>query len=157
MKIILYNINITVAFNEQDYKSYIDGVEDYALDPRTIQIVARNLTDWKQLACYLLLTEAEIEEIKHDYPKYIDQKYRCIVVWTRKNSKAGTILNLLWHVYFELNDKSVVMKIVEDLKNKGIHEIHCMVDVYTIVICTVLDADKENFCAVSQPLPRRQV
>ena len=121
MKIVLYNynINITVAFNEQDYKSYIDGVEDDPLDPRTIQIVARHLINWEQLARYLLLTEPEIEEIKHDYPKYMEQKYRCIVVWTRNNGKAGTILNLLWHVYFELNDKSLVMKIVEDLKNKG--------------------------------------
>ena len=32
-----------------------------------------------------------------------------------------------------------------------------MVDAYIIVIRTVLDADKENFCAAGQPLPRRQV
>ena len=43
MKIVLYNINITVAFNEQDYKNYIDGVEDDPLDPRTVCIVARHL------------------------------------------------------------------------------------------------------------------
>ena len=99
--------------------SYIDGVEDDPLDPRTIQIVARHLITWEQLARYLLLTEAEIKEIQHDYPKYMEQKYQCIAVWTSKNGKAGTILNLLQHVYFDLNDKSLVMKIVEDLKNKG--------------------------------------
>ena len=115
------DINITVAFNENDYKDYIEGVQDGPLDTRTTQIVARHLTNWEQLAHYLQLTDAEIEEIKHDYPKYMEQKYECIRIWANKNGKAGTIINLLWHIYFDLNDKSLVMKIEEDLRNKGIY------------------------------------
>ena len=114
------NINIIVAFNEKDYNSYIEGVQDAPLDARTIEIVARHLTNWEQLAHYLQLTDAETEEIKHDYAKYMQQKYECIRIWASKNGKDGTIINLLWHIYFDLNDKSLVMKIVDNLKDKGI-------------------------------------
>ena len=62
-----------------------------------------------------------MEEIKHDYPKYMEQKYECIRIWANKNGKGGTIISLLRHIYFDLNDKSLVMKIVEDLRNKGIY------------------------------------
>ena len=66
-----------------------------------------------------------MEEIKHDYPKYMEQKYECIRIWANKNGKAGTIINLLWHIYFDLNDKSLVMKIEEDLRNKGMYMCKC--------------------------------
>ena len=62
-----------------------------------------------------------MKEIQYDYPKYMEQKCECITLWASKNGKAGTILNLLRHIYFDINNKSVVMKIVEDLKNKGIY------------------------------------
>ena len=50
----------------------------------------------------------------------MEQKCECIRIWASKNGKDGTIINLLWHIYFDLNDKSVVMKIVDNLKDKGI-------------------------------------
>ena len=113
-------MHIYTAFDENDLKSYVDGVEDAPLDNFTAQIIARHLEKWVAFARYLQLTDAEIEEIKHDYPQhYMEQKYQCIMRWAKKNGKTGTIINILREIYFNLNDKSLVMKIVEDLKNKG--------------------------------------
>ena len=58
-----------------------------------------------------------MEEIKHDYHTYKEQKYQVIKCWVNKSGKAGTIINLLRHIYFDLNDKRLVMKVVEELKH----------------------------------------
>ena len=38
------------AFNEKDFKIYVDGVEDAPLDNFTAQITARHLEKWEELA-----------------------------------------------------------------------------------------------------------
>ena len=82
--------------------------------------MAKYLPKWEELSRYLELTDAEVEEIKHDYAhNYKEQKFKCIKRWAEKNGKAGTLISLLRHVYFDLGDKFLVMNIVEDLKQSG--------------------------------------
>ena len=95
-------------------------MKDAPLDPRTIQIVARHLTNWEQLARYLQLTGAEMEDIKCNYPTHEEQKYQCIMHWANENGKAGAIQNTLWHIDF---NKSLVIKIEKDQKRKGTYSV----------------------------------
>ena len=58
-----------------------------------------------------------MEEIKQNDPQdYNEQKYKSIKCWVKKNGKTATYITLLRHIYFDLNDKSLVMNIVERLK-----------------------------------------
>ena len=116
----------------------MDGVQNSPLDNCSILIVARHLTNWEQLAKCLQLTDAEMGKIKHDYPKCTDQKYQSIMLWANKNGKAGTIINLLQHIYFGLNDGSLVMRIAESLKHKGTYKItsnNCITAIYIVRRC----------------------
>ena len=105
---IVYNILYVAS---DDFQSCTDGVQDGPLDNWTIQIVVRHLTNLKQLAKCLQLANNETGKIKHGY--------QYIMLWASKSGKAGTILNLLHNIYFGLNEKSLVMRIVENLKHKG--------------------------------------
>ena len=129
----LNNIDIVAT---DDFKHCVDGVQDIPLDTRTIQIVAHHLTNWEQLAPYLQLTATDMEEIKRDYPTYTEQKYQCIMIWASKNGEAATVINPLWHIYFDLNDKSLVIKIMKELKRKGTYVV-CNSDPMFILLRTM--------------------
>ena len=108
---------IFTAFNEKDFGSYIAGVEDVPLNNIIIQKVVKHLTSWETLSRYLELSDAEEEEIKSNHPhNYNEQKYQCIKCWQKKNGKAATLICLLRHLYFCLEDKCLVHKVVEDLQ-----------------------------------------
>ena len=82
--------------------------------------MVKQLPKWEELSRYLELTDAEVEEIKHDYSHaYKEQKFQCIKRWVQKNGKDGTLIRLLRHVYFDLEDKSLVINIVTDLQQSG--------------------------------------
>ena len=105
------------AFNETDFSSYISGVEDVPLNNIIILKVVKHLTTWEELSRYLELSDAEEEEIKSNHPNnYNEQKYRCIKCWEKKNGKTATLICLLRHIYFSLEDKRLVHKVVEDLQ-----------------------------------------
>jgi len=82
--------------------------------------VVEHLTKWEALSRYLELSDAVVEEIKynnaHDYE---EQKYQCIKQWVRQNGKVATLKKLLWIIYFNLKDKSLVMNTVQTLKDTG--------------------------------------
>lgn len=110
----------STAFNEKDFNSYIEGVQDILLDTHngTIQVAACHLEQWEELSRYLELTDTEVEEIEHNYSQnYKEQKYQCIKCWVKKNRESATLKNLLRKIYFNLKDKSVVMRIVDDLQH----------------------------------------
>ena len=87
------------------------------MDNPIIQTVVRHLEQWEELSRHLQLSDAEVEEIKHNYLKdYKEQKFQCIKYWVKKNGKTATLINLLRQIYFNLQDKSIVMNTVEDLK-----------------------------------------
>jgi len=79
--------------------------------------VVQHLPKWEPLSRYFELSDAVVEEIKynnaHDYE---EQKYQCIKQWVRQNGKVATLKRLLWVIYFNLKDKSLVMNIVQTLK-----------------------------------------
>ena len=87
-------------------------------DDATIQMVARHLETWEELARYLSLQEVTVTEIKHDYKMYKEQKFQCIKQWVKVSGKAATLYSLLRTIYFHLSDKSVVMNITESLHSK---------------------------------------
>jgi len=84
--------------------------------------VVQHLPKWEALSRCLELSDAVVEEIKynnaHDYE---EQKYQCIKQWVRQNGKAATLKRLLWVIYFNLQDKSLVMNIVQTLKGTVIY------------------------------------
>ena len=103
-------------FNEEDFKSYINALKDECLvnNENTVCIVAKHLLEWEKLARILGLSEPKIVEIRNDYPhNYGEQKYQCIMKWINESGQAATLIALLRKVYFELEDKSLVIKIVE--------------------------------------------
>lgn len=107
-----------VAFNEKDFDSYINGLEDVApLNSFIIQTVSKYLPKWEELARYLELSSAEMEEIKqNDLHDYKEQKCKCIIQWVEKNGRDATLITLLRHIYFDMNDKLLINNIVECLK-----------------------------------------
>ena len=114
--VLLHSFIIILAFNEKDFNDYINGVEDVPLNNAIIQIVANHLITWEELSRYLELTDAEEEEIKHNHPHdYKEQKYQCLKCWAKRNGKTATLITLLRQIYFNLEDKPLVMSIVNNL------------------------------------------
>ena len=106
------------AFNEKDFNSYVEGIEDCPLDNFIIQVLVKHIIKWEELSRYLELSDPEVETIKRDYSQdYDEQKFQCIKCWVKKNGKDATLITLLQHIYFNLQDKTIVMNIVDDLTN----------------------------------------
>ena len=88
------------------------------LNNAIIQMVANHLITWEELARYLELSDAEEEEIKRNHPHdYKEQKYQCIKRWAKRNGKTATLINLLRQIYFNLEDKLLVTRIVQQLQH----------------------------------------
>ena len=86
-------------------------------DNVSILKIAVKLRDWKALACFLELSDATIEEIERDNERqYREQKFQCIKFWVMQNGRKATLKNLLRVMYFQLENKSLVMEIVQALK-----------------------------------------
>jgi len=112
--------SFSIAFNEEDFNNYTDEIVDVPLVKNnfTIQVVVQQLPKWESLSRYLELSDTAVEEIKYNNAhNYEEQKYQCIKQWVRQNGKVATLKRLLWVIYFNLKDKSLVMNIVQTLKD----------------------------------------
>ena len=109
-------------FNDEDFKNYTVDILDVPLvnNNFTVQIIAKLLITWETLSRFLGLSDATVEEIKQNYPSdFAEQKYQCIKHWTKQKGESATLKQLLWVIYFYLQDKQLVMNITETLKHKG--------------------------------------
>ena len=105
-----------VDFNEEDFKTYTNTLKDECLvnNENTVRVVAEQILKWEPLGRVLGLSEPKIIVIQinnqHDYE---EQKYQCIMKWISERGQATTLITLLRKIYFELEDKSLVMKITQ--------------------------------------------
>ena len=105
-------------FNEEDFKSYTNGVEDQHLvkNDHTVKVVVKHLTEWEPLGRILGLSEAIIVEIRNNNPQnYKEQKYQCIMKWMSEHGQDAKLITLLRKIYFDLENKSLVMNVVEGM------------------------------------------
>ena len=111
-------MNLFVGFNEEDFKSYTNTLKDECLvnNENTVRIIAKHLLEWEKLARILGLSEPKIIEIRNNNPhNYGEQKYQSIMKWINEFGQAATLITLLRKVYFELEDKSLVIMIVKGM------------------------------------------
>ena len=121
-------------FNAEDFKSYINGLEDQCLvkNDHIVRVVAKHLPEWEPLGRILGLSEAIIIEIRNNNQQnYREQKYQCIMQWTSEQGQAAKLITLLRKIYFELENKSLVLDVVEGMYVRIVCLYVCM------YVCTV--------------------
>ena len=111
---------ILCLVNEDEFTSYISGVEDQSLanNSSTVELVAKHLVQWESLGRFLGLTSAESTEIRNDHPfNYREQKIQCIKRWISKVGRNAMLIALLRVIYFDLQDRHVVTDVVKGTQN----------------------------------------
>ena len=79
-----------------------------------VLVVVKHITEWEPLGRILGLSESIIIEIRNNNPQnYREQKYQCIMKWMSEHGQDAKLITLLRKIYFDLENKSLVMNVVE--------------------------------------------
>jgi len=130
-------------FSNADFQKYAGDIKDRCLvgDDAILQKVADQLPEWEKLARCLGLGEITVKDIRRDYHQYQEQKYQCLQQWVKLSGKNATLHNLYSTIYYDLNDKSTIMKITQSLLYSKMLCLVCVcsvcIYVYTCVVWCV--------------------
>ena len=87
---------VTMATAKEIMDNIPPSLLDNPIEDIDLEMLAKDMTEWQELAPYLDLTPAEVREIAEDYACYFRrQKYEALKKWKEKHGKEATYRGLI--------------------------------------------------------------